>query len=153
MTRDPAVTSRIMSAIHNRDTRPEMLLRRELHRRGLRYRVRTRLLGHPDLVFPSSRVVVFVDGDYWHGNTWRLRGAASLEAYLDGRANSDFWREKIQSNIARDQIVSYQLATQGWTVLRIWESQINVDLTRYADQVEREVRERRVGLARVRGAA
>ena len=107
--RDPATTSRIKSAVRNRDTKPELLLRRALHRRGLRYRLRRPLPGHPDLAFPGARVAVFVDGDFWHGNTWRLRGAASLDDYLDSLANADFWRQKIGRNIARDRAVEHEL--------------------------------------------
>jgi DNA mismatch endonuclease (patch repair protein) len=147
VNRDPAVTSRIMSAIHTRDTMPEMLLRRELHRRGLRYRVRTGIFGHPDIVFPTPKLVVFVDGDYWHGNTWRIRGAKSLEEYLSGHANSDFWLKKIRTNIARDKSVTEQLTAAGWTVIRLWESQIVADLTSQADQIERHARDRYAGLA------
>jgi DNA mismatch endonuclease (patch repair protein) len=140
MTRDPAVTSRIMGAIGNRDTKPEMLLRRELHRRGLRYRVRTSVFGHPDLVFSKAQVAVFVDGDYWHGNTWRLRGAGSLESYLAGRSNSAFWLKKIRTNIARDEDVSQRLTSEGWIVFRVWESDVIANPMICADQVERRVR-------------
>ncbi len=140
MTRDPLVTSRIMGAIKNRNTGPELVLRYELHRRGLRYRLRSRLTGHPDLVFPRSRVVVFVDGDYWHGNTWLLRGATSFEAYCAGRANSEFWRAKITGNIRRDAEVTQALEERGWTVVRLWESDILKDLTAAAVRVETAVR-------------
>lgn len=140
MTRDPLVTSRIMRAIKNRNTGPELVLRHELHRRGLRYRLRSKLTGQPDLVFPRSRVVVFVDGDYWHGNTWRLRGATSFEAYCAGRANSEFWRAKIAGNVRRDAEVTRTLKQRGWTVVRIWESDIVKDLMAAAGRVETVVR-------------
>lgn len=153
MTRDPAVTSRIMSAIGNRDTKPEMALRRELHRRGLRYRVRTRVVGHPDLVFPAPKIAVFVDGDYWHGNTWRLRGADSLEHYLSTRANGEFWLEKIRRNMTRDEQVTQQLTANGWTVVRLWESEILADPGPCADRVERQVRGNRLAVAANGGAA
>ena len=107
-----------MGAITNRNTGPELVLRHELHRRGLRYRLRSKLTGHPDLVFPSSRVVVFVDGDYWHGNTWRLRGATSFEAYCAGRANGEFWRAKITGNMRRDAEVTQALEERGWTYVK-----------------------------------
>jgi DNA mismatch endonuclease, patch repair protein len=140
VSRDPAVTSRIMRAIRNRDTKPEMTLRRELHRRGLRYRVRSRVLGHPDIVFPTTKVAVFVDGDYWHGNTWRLRSAPSLEDYFASRANSSFWLNKIRANIARDEHVTRILSLAGWDVIRVWESDLVVDAIACADHVERRVR-------------
>jgi DNA mismatch endonuclease, patch repair protein len=129
-----------MSAISNRDTKPELMLRSELHRRGLRYRVRSRLFGNPDLVFPTAKIAVFVDGDYWHGNTWRLRGADSLEDYLSKRANGEFWLEKIRRNMARDETVTRQLSASGWTVIRLWESQILGDLTGCAERLAQQVR-------------
>lgn len=140
MTRDPAVTSRIMSAVKSRDTSPELRLRHELHARGLRYRLRSTLTGHPDLVFIAARVAVFVDGDYWHGNTWRLRGAASLEDYFAGRANSEFWLNKILGNVHRDDLVTTALREQGWSVVRVWESDINRDLETAANSVEAVLR-------------
>lgn len=139
--RDPAMTSRIMSAIRSRDTGPELLLRRELHRRGLRYRLRSPLPGRPDLVFPRRRLAVFVDGDYWHGNTWRLRGASSLEDYFTSMSNADFWRAKIARNIARDQIVNQTLRETGWGVHRLWESDVLKSLEHSANTIERIVRD------------
>ncbi len=141
MTRDPAVTSRIMASIRGRDTGPELALRRELHCRGLRYRLRSPLPGKPDVVFPGPRVVVFVDGDYWHGNTWRLRGHESLDAYLDTLSNSAFWRAKITANVARDARVTAALAGDGWRVLRLWESDVVRALDSCADLIERAVRQ------------
>lgn len=143
MTRDAGTTSRIMSAVRNRDTGPELRLRKELHRRGLRYRLHPRIFGRPDLVFPGAQVAVFVDGDYWHGNTWRVRGAQSFDDYFAGRAHSDFWRTKISKNMARDEEVNRHLKEAGWVVLRIWESDVQANLSRAADRVERQVHERR----------
>jgi DNA mismatch endonuclease (patch repair protein) len=139
MTRDPAITSRIMRAIPNRNTKPELLLRRELHRRGLRYRLYRRMPGRPDLVFPGPRVAVFVDGDFWHGNTWKVRGADSFDAYFETRANGDFWRAKIRTNMARDETVNQALTADGWTVLRIWESELASNLHQVIARVEHAV--------------
>lgn len=146
--RDPATTSRIMSSVRSRDTQPELLLRRELHRRGLRYRIHYRLPGCPDIVFLRARIVIFVDGDYWHGNTWRLRGAASLEDYLSSVGNSEFWRRKITTNIARDEAVNRELREAGWQVIRIWESDLRADVKVAATIVERAVRGATYGSAR-----
>jgi len=134
-TRDPAVTSKIMKAVKHRDTGPELQLRRALHRRGLRYRVHTPMLGRPDIVFSRAKVAVFVDGDYWHGNTWRLRGASSFEAYYTAHANGEFWRLKIAQNMARDQLVTQRLTDDGWRVLRLWESQVETDLERCVSRI------------------
>lgn len=142
MTRDPAVTSRIMSSVRSTGTRPEMAIRRELFGRGLRYRVRSTLIGRPDLVFPGARVACFVDGDRWHGNGWRTRGFASFEEEFAHR-NSDFWKQKIARNMARDVEVTCQLQAEGWLVVRVWASEIEADLTSVADRVERSVLDRR----------
>jgi DNA mismatch endonuclease, patch repair protein len=147
--RDPATTSRIMSAIRSRDTGPELLLRRALHRRGLRYRLRYRLPGQPDLVFPTARLAVFVDGDFWHGNTWRLRGASSPEEYYASMTNAKFWQAKISRNIERDQTVNRRLQEDGWRVMRIWESDLRDGLEQSAEMIERVVR----GSARLREAS
>lgn len=140
MSRDPKITSRIMAAVPNHNTVPELLLRRELHHRGLRYRVRSSLLGRPDLVFPRARTVVFVDGDYWHGNAWKLRGAPSFEAYYGRGNNAQFWLEKIRRNVDRDDRVTADLESDGWRVIRLWESDVRADLQTCANRVERYVR-------------
>jgi DNA mismatch endonuclease, patch repair protein len=73
LPRDPAITSAAMRRVRSSNTSPEMMLRRELHARGLRYRLQGKdLPGKPDLVFRSARVAVFVDGDFWHGHSWEL---------------------------------------------------------------------------------
>jgi len=140
MTRDQEVTSRIMASIPSRNTKPELTLRRALHRRGLRYRLHLPFPGRPDIVFTRARVAVFVDGDYWHGNTWRLRGAESLDAYLSASANAEFWRVKITANMRRDHAVTAELESLGWTVIRAWESDIRHDVDRVATRIQTTVR-------------
>ncbi len=108
--------SAVMRANRGRDTAPELALRRELHRRGLRYRVDTAPLRglrcRADLVFPGRHIAVFVDGCFWHG----CAGHPSWP-----RANGDWWRRKIEANAARDRRNDAVLAAGGWTVVRIWE--------------------------------
>jgi DNA mismatch endonuclease, patch repair protein len=147
MTRDPAVTSRIMSAVRNSGTRPEMLIRRALFSRGLRYRVRNRLPGRPDVVFPSAKVAVFVDGDWWHGNGWRLRGLPTFEAQFAHR-NGAWWREKIETNMRRDRAADDALRTLGYEVVRLWESDVVSDTNACADRVTTLVHSRRQPEAR-----
>jgi DNA mismatch endonuclease (patch repair protein) len=142
MPRDPAITSKIMAAVRSRDTRPELALRRELHKRGLRYRLKSKLVGRPDIVFVGARVAVFVDGDFWHGFGWRERGFPSWEAQFEGHADPDRWRAKIGRNIERDKEVNQLLGEQGWQIVRVLESQIKADVARCADDIERAVRER-----------
>jgi DNA mismatch endonuclease (patch repair protein) len=135
--RDSATTSRIMAAVRGRDTRPELALRRALHARGLRYRVNARNVpGRPDLVNSARKIAVFVDGDYWHGNPaeWRRRGFDSLEAQFP-EAKRDFWVTKITGNIRRDQEVNETLTVNGWTVIRVWESELRADLAAVVERV------------------
>jgi DNA mismatch endonuclease, patch repair protein len=137
--RDPAVTSRMMAAVRNKGSKAELALRRELHRRGLRYRLHVGgLPGRPDLVLSRFHLVVFVDGDFWHGNAWRLRGLARFEDQFP--TNTDFWVAKIRSNMRRDQEVTAALRAAGWRVLRVWESKILADPVAAADEVERVAR-------------
>jgi len=104
-----------MQATRRRDTAPEMALRRELYRRGLRYRVDVPVLPglrrRADLVFSRQRVAVFVDGCFWHG---------CPQHGTQSRSNPDFWRNKISANMARDADTTRRLADSGWTVVRVW---------------------------------
>ncbi|CAB4735165.1 unannotated protein [freshwater metagenome] len=131
-----------MSSVRSTGTRPELILRRELFRRGLRYRVRSKLIGRPDVVFPGARVACFVDGDRWHGNGWRIRGFDSFEDEFAHR-NSDFWKQKIIRNMARDVEVTDSLQSDGWLVIRVWASDVEADPIAVADNVERSVLDRR----------
>lgn len=118
-----------MGAVRGRDTKPEIALRRALHARGLRYRIHpVDVPGRPDVVNRSRRIAIFVDGDFWHGNPeeWRRRGFDSLEAQFP-EPKREFWTGKIRSNIARDVKVNDALRASGWTVVRVWESEIHDD--------------------------
>ena len=98
-----------------RDTKPEMAIRRLLHAQGLRYRVDVMLPGmrrRADLLFSSARVAVFVDGCFWHG---------CPDHGTQPKGNAAWWAEKIKSNVERDRDTDLRLATEGWTVIRIWE--------------------------------
>ena len=105
-----------MRANRRRDTGPELALRRELHGRGLRYRVDFApvkgLRCKPDIVFTRAKLVVFVDGCFWH----RCPHHATQP-----RANGDWWREKLDANVRRDRRHDLALAAAGWRVLRVWE--------------------------------
>ena len=126
--RDPTITHKIMSSIPSKGTKPEIMLRKALWRENLRYRVNYKKLpGKPDIVFTKYKVVVFCDGDFWHGHNWAVRGMKSLDEELEGY--SEYWRKKILRNVARDQENEYELRALGWTVLRIWESDIKRDLS------------------------
>jgi DNA mismatch endonuclease (patch repair protein) len=116
----PETRSAVMARIKGKNTGPERVLGKELVRRGLRWDRHARdVLGRPDFVFRTSRVVVFVDGDFWHG--WRL------PAWLDKLSAK--WAKKITGNRLRDHRVHRSLRRSGWRVLRIWEHQIEQDVT------------------------
>ena len=122
MKRDPKITSKIMSAVKSKDTKPEKILAKALWEKGLRYRKHYKIDGKPDLVFIKKRLAIFVDGDFWHGNNWKIRGLKNLKHELEGY--SEYWREKIVNNIKRDKNVNAKLKKEGWRVLRFWESDI-----------------------------
>lgn len=118
-SRRPAASSdaalRRMQRQRRRDTGPELALRSALHRAGLRFRVDyplANLRRRGDIVFPRQRIVVFVDGCFWHGcpehATWP-------------KANAVWWRAKIEANVARDRDTDVRLAEAGWVIVRIWE--------------------------------
>jgi DNA mismatch endonuclease (patch repair protein) len=102
----------------------------------LRYRLNgKRLAGRPDIVFPSRRVVVFVDGDFWHGRDWRRRRQKLAQGH-----NAEYWVAKIRGNIERDRRQTRALEREGWTVLRFWESDIQRDTAGIAEQIRGLVR-------------
>lgn len=135
MSRSSEITHKIMSSIKSRDTRPEVLLRKELWHRGLRFQKNVKsLYGKPDIVFSHVKLIVFCDGDFWHGNNWAIRGYGSFEQEM--LRYSPQWAAKIRHNVAHDKKVTSKLIADGWCVLRIWESDIKKDVKSCANQVE-----------------
>ena len=127
--------TRAKRANRRRDTKPELALRKELHRLGLRFRLKTEHLpGRPDLIFPGARAAIFCDGDFWHGRDWE-----NLRSALARRANSLYWIDKIEYNRKRDAEVTRQLTEAGWRVLRLWEHEIVTDPAQAAQRVKRFV--------------
>lgn len=117
------ITHKIMSAIPSKNTSPELKLRRELFARGYRYRTNYKeLTGKPDIVFTRAKIAIFVDGDFWHGHNWAVRGYGSHEEEM--KRYSQYWQDKINKNIERDRKVDKALQAEGWIVLRFWESDI-----------------------------
>lgn len=115
-TAPTAALSARFSAQRREGTRPELTLRKELHRRGFRYRIQYRVDGLPrrrvDIAFPRQRVAVFVDGCFWHG---------CPEHCVIPTANRDWWLWKFEANTRRDEDTNSRLENLGWTVVRIWE--------------------------------
>ena len=133
-----------MSRIRGKDTKPELLLRRELWRRGLRYRLGFRTqASRPDLVFRRQQVAVFIDGCFWHG---------CPEHYVPPRSRRDFWEEKLRTNVDRDRQQTKVLEEAEWTVLRFWECQVHDQLGRVVGKIQRALegqRPRRTSQMRV----
>jgi DNA mismatch endonuclease (patch repair protein) len=132
------LASDIKKKNRSRDTKAEMLLRRALWKLGVRYRLHdARLPGKPDIIIAKARVVIFCDGDFWHGRNWRSR-----KARLARGANAAYWLAKIETNIRRDRLKTRALEQLGWTVLRFWETDILRDLETIAQSAIRAVRVR-----------
>lgn len=126
-----------MQHVRNKDSEIELLLRKELWRRGLRYRKNVKsVMGCPDIVFQSLRIAVFCDSEFWHGYDWDRRRS-------DIKSNRDFWIKKIERNISRDKEVNEALESDGWTVLRFWGREIKKELSCCADTIERTVKEKK----------
>lgn len=111
--------SKIMSQVKNKNTKPELKIRKFLFSKGYRYRINVKNLpGCPDIVLPKYKTVIFVNGCFWHGHSNCKR--AKLP-----QSNSDFWEKKILSNIARDKSNHALLESMGWNVVVIWSCEIN----------------------------
>lgn len=136
-----------MAAVRSRGNVAEMLLRRALWRRGLRYRLQPRHVtgeavpGSPDIVFVRARVITFVDGDFWHGRMLLEGGRRALAAQFRP-ALRKWWLAKIGGNVARDRRVTADLRQSGWLVLRFWESTVFRSAERVATAIERAVHRR-----------
>lgn len=107
-----------MSRVKGKDTGLETRVRSEIHKRGLRFRKHLKELpGKPDIVFTKARVAVFLDGDFWHG----------FEFSQWEQTISPFWRAKISKTIERDRKNHGRLSEMGWTVVRLWQHEIELD--------------------------
>lgn len=136
--RTPEVTHKIMSAIKSKDTKPELLLRKALWKNKIRYRVNYKKLpGKPDIVITKYKIVIFCDGDFWHGHNWAIRGKKSLEEELQDY--SDYWRNKIIKNVERDNKNTKLLYAMGWKVIRIWESDIEKNLDECVNTIKEAI--------------
>ena len=121
-----------MAAIHSKDTKPEMIVRRGLWKRGFRYRLNhKRLPGHPDLVLRKYRTCIFVNGCFWHGHNVMYDVRCKTEEIIESsecckipKTNREFWVAKIRRNQERDLKVQHELAAMGWHSITIWECEL-----------------------------
>ena len=114
----PEERSRNMAAVKGKDTKPEMIVRKYLFSRGLRFRVQVRKLpGKPDIVLPKYKTAIFVNGCFWHGHE-------GCKYFRLPKSNVEFWKEKIERNIERDKESMQALFDLGWKVVRVWECEL-----------------------------
>ena len=118
-TVDKPTRSKIMSSVKQKDTRPEMKLRKSLHKAGFRYRLHdNKLPGTPDIVFRKYSAVIFVHGCFWH------RHGCKFSTFP--LTNNDFWQKKFKSNIIRDKKKTESLLKNDWRVLVMWECTLKI---------------------------
>ena len=137
---DKATRSRMMAGIRGRNTAPELVLRKEMHARGFRFRLHRRdLPARPDLVFPKYRAVVLVHGCFWHS-------CPHCQRYTP-KHNRAWWRDKLNANRSRDERKAKELKRAGWKVITVWECRLKRSPSREAGRVVRML-DRRIGQGR-----
>lgn len=121
--------SKIMSKIRGKNTKPELLFRSALWKKGVRYRVDTKQLpGRPDVSIKKYKLAIFIDGEFWHGYNWDERKDKI-------KSNRAFWIPKIERNMQRDRQVNRQLEEMGYTVFRFWEKEVKNELNKCINDV------------------
>ncbi|MGQ1890932.1 very short patch repair endonuclease [Thermophagus sp. OGC60D27] len=126
---------RNMQAVKNKGSKIEVMLAKELWKRGLRYRKNDKtVFGKPDFTFRKYKIAVFVDGEFWHGKDWDTRK-------YDHKSNQEFWLKKIERNIERDKEVNTYLMNEGWQVLRFWGKEIKSELVNCVQKIEDKINE------------
>ena len=136
MTKTKEQISYNMKRVKSKDSEIELLLRKELWNRGLRYQKNVKtIFGKPDIVFKGKKIAVFCDSEFWHGFDWENRKDQI-------KSRRDFWIPKIERNIQRDVEVTEKLTETGWIVLRFWGKDIKKNCTKCADIIEEVVRGR-----------
>lgn len=111
-----------MSKIKGKDTKPELLVRKFLHKNGFRYRIHVKSLpGKPDIVLPKYKTVIFVQGCFWHGH-------AGCKYYVVPKTRTDWWLNKIHRTVSKDEINKQLLLSNGWRVIEIWECELKNSL-------------------------
>lgn len=124
-----------MQRIKSKNTKIEVMLRKELWKRGLRYRIAPKnVMGKPDIVFKSKKTAIFCDSEFWHGKD-----------YKEGKvpkSNREFWIKKLERNIKRDEEVNRELRKRGWKVFRFWGKEIEKNLKKCADMIEEYIKDK-----------
>ena len=126
-----------MQQVKNKDSKIEVLLRKELWSCGIRYRKNVnRIYGKPDIVFIGKKIAVFCDSEFWHGYNWE-------ERKKDFKSHQEFWIPKIERNMERDVEVTARLESEGWTVIRFWGNEIKKNTIGCVDIIEAAYKEKK----------
>lgn len=129
-----------MQAVRTTNTLPEVVLKKALRKALIQYRSGDeRIFGKPDILMMGKKIAIFVDGDFWHGNQWKKRGFDSLEDQFKKIKSRQYWIAKIKRNISRDRKVSSRLKKSGWTVIRLWESEIKQEVDKCVSEIKRAI--------------
>ncbi len=121
--------SRLMKRIGSKNTKYEVIFRKALWNKGVRYRLHSKTVtGNPDILINKFRIVVFIDGEFWHGYNWE-------EKKKRIKSNREYWIKKIENNIERDKSNNIKLAEEGWRVFRFWEHEIKKNLDNCLNQI------------------
>ncbi len=121
--------SKIMSRVKNKGTDIEMSLRKGLFKQGLRFRINSKIIGKPDIVFPRKKIAIFCDGDFWHGRNY-LKESGKYKK---------FWKEKIKVNMLRDRKIDSLLKEQGWRIMRFWETDIIKSVDKCVSKIKKTI--------------
>ena len=125
-----------MQAIRAKETAFEIMVRKELWKKGIRYRKNVRdLMGVPDIAIKKHKLVIFLDSCYWHG---------CPEHGVMPKSNREFWEKKIKRNIERDTEVTSYYRSRNWTILRFWEHEVKQDLDGIIDRIIKAIRDKMV---------
>lgn len=131
----PEQRKKNMKNIHSRDTKIECLLRKELWKKGYRYRKNYKELpGKPDVVLTKYKIAIFCDGEFFHGKDWDV-----LRPRLEKSNNSKYWLDKISRNRERDEEINKELLSKGWTVIRFWGNDIKKNLNECIQVIEETI--------------
>ncbi len=126
-----------MQAIKGKDTKIEVMLRQKLWEKGYRYRKNYKNLpGKPDIVFLKLKIAIFCDSEFWHGYNWEDKKKRL-------GTNREFWIKKIETNMERDKRVNEKLISDGWIVLRFWETEIKKNLDNCIKIIEEAIQQRK----------
>ncbi|KTE36430.1 hypothetical protein ATE62_14640 [Sphingopyxis sp. HIX] len=132
---EPEAKRRLMARFRSQDTKPEIAVRRLLHRLGYRFRIHVgRLPGKPDIALPKYRTAIFVHGCFWHRH-------AGCKVATVPKTRQDFWQAKFEGNIQRDRRNASELEAMGWQVIIVWECETR-DIDRVAEALESALRSR-----------